>query len=727
MIILQIQAIFDNITIDRIGTFIMMDSKYTPKLFQEKLYSFWEDNNYFKAKISSDKKPFSIILPPPNANGNLHLGHAMFVYEDVMIRYHKMMGYETFWVLGLDHAGIETQFVYEKHLKKQGKSRFDFSREELFKNIWDFVMENKGTIKGQMRQLGFALDWSNEKFTMDEDIVQTVYDTFEHLFHDGLVYRDFKLVNYCTSCGTSFSDLEVNDKETEGLLYYIKFPVKGGGSITIATTRPETYVGDVAVMVHPKDKRYKDLIGKTVLLPLTNREIPIIADEYVDPKFGTGAVKVTPYHDFNDFEVGKRHNLSYHPVIGFDGKMQNTQLTELDGMYVTKARNYLVERLTAEGFLEKTEPHHMVLKVCYRCGTTLQPLPKEQWFINVKSLAKNAVDLVEKDAIKVFPKRFKKQLTTILENFIDWNISRQIVWGIRIPAYKCITKGEWFVSKETPKDCHICHSCTFVQDEDTFDTWFSSAQWPFATLQSVGKEYFDYFYPTTVMETGYDILRAWVARMIMIGYFETKQIPFQNVFLHGMVRDKHGQKMSKSKGNVIDPLLMVDQYGADALRAALVFGTKEGGDVVLSEDKIVGMRNFGNKIWNIGRFIEMNMQVENPKEKLSENAKKEIKLLEKEFSQLEKAYHKHFEKHEFAKAFDETYEFLWHRFADYYIEQLKEEMKNGSMETSEKLKGIYLQTLKMLHPYMPFVTEAVWQSFFGEKTSILDTRFGEKF
>ncbi|HRN70697.1 MAG TPA: class I tRNA ligase family protein, partial [Candidatus Woesebacteria bacterium] len=420
----------------------MMDSKYTPALFQETLYSFWETSNYFKAKISTDKKPFSIILPPPNANGNLHLGHAMFVYEDVMIRYKKMMGFETFWVLGLDHAGIETQFVYEKYLKKQGKSRFDYSREELFKNIWDFVMENKGTIKGQMRKLGFALDWSREKFTMDEDIVQTVYTTFEHLFNDRLVYRDFKLVNYCTSCGTSFSDLEVNDKETDGLLYHIKFPVKGGGEIIIATTRPETYVGDVAVMVNPKDKRYKDVIGKKVILPLINREIPIIADDYVDIKFGTGAVKVTPSHDFNDFEVGKRHTLAYAPIIGFDGKMQNTKLEGLDGLRVKKAREFVVSQLTEKGFLVKIEPHKMVMKVCYRCGTTLEPLPKEQWFIQIKPLAQKAVELVEKDSIKVFPKRFKKQLTTILENFIDWNISRQIVWGIRIPAYKCINQSK---------------------------------------------------------------------------------------------------------------------------------------------------------------------------------------------------------------------------------------------------------------------------------------------
>lgn len=698
-----------------------MDSKYIPDQYQKKLYTFWEKNNYFTAKVDKNKKPFSIILPPPNANGNLHLGHAMFVYEDALIRYHKMMGYETFWVLGLDHAGIETQFVYEKQLKKQGKSRFDYSREDLFKNIWDFVMENKGTIKGQMRQLGFALDWSKEKFTMDEDIVQTVYTTFEHLFNEGLVYRDFRLVNYCTSCGTSFSDLEVNDKETEGLLYHIKFPVKGGGEIIIATTRPETFVGDVAVMVHPKDKRYKEFIGKTVILPLTNREIPIIADEYVDMKFGTGAVKVTPYHDFNDFEIAKKHKLEYPPIIGFDGKMKDTGIPEIDGLYVTKARKYLVDKLTEHGYLVKTEPHHMVLKVCYRCGTVLQPLPKEQWFINVKPLSKKAVELVEKGDIKIFPKRFKKQLESILENFIDWNISRQIVWGIRIPAYKCVKEERWFVSKTSPSECHICHHCKFIQDEDTFDTWFSSAQWPFATLKSVGEDFFNYFYPTTVMETGYDILRAWVARMIMIGFFETKQVPFENVFLHGMVRDKHGLKMSKSKGNVIDPLLMVDQYGADALRAALVFGTKEGGDVVLSEDKIVGMRNFGNKIWNIGRFIEMNSN--QSESKPSKESTKELKQLEKEFSQLEKRYHTHFQKHEFAKAFDETYEFLWHRFADYYIEQLKEEMKNGSMELSEKLKEVYLGSLRMLHPYMPFVTEAVWQSFHGEKESILDSRF----
>lgn len=715
MFILQFQPNFD-INAHTIELYILMDSKFIPSLFEDRLYRFWEEKEYFKAKVSSTKKPFSIILPPPNANGNLHLGHAMFVYEDALIRYNKMMGKETMWLLGLDHAGIETQFVYEKHLKKQGKSRFDYSREELFQNIWEFVMQNKGTIKGQMRKLGFALDWSQEKFTMDEDIVKIVYKTFKDLHDKGLVYRANRLVNYCTNCGTSYSDFEVNDKEVEGKLYYIRFPIKGGGEITIATTRPETYLGDVAVMVNPKDKRYKDLIGKTVVLPIINREIPIIADDYVEMKFGTGAVKVTPNHDFNDFEIAKKNNLNFPPVVGFDGKMQNTGI--LDGLYVKAARQEIVNKLTEAGFMEKITPHPMVLKVCYRCGMTLEPLPKEQWFISVKPLAKKAIELVNEDSVAIHPKKFKKQLIQLLDNFIDWNISRQIVWGIRIPAYECVKEHTWFVSPEKPSKCAICGNCEFIQDEDTFDTWFSSGQWPFATLQSIGEDYYNYFYPTTVMETGYDILRPWVARMIMLGYFETKKVPFENVFLHGMVRDKQGLKMSKSKGNVIDPLLMVNTYGADALRAALVFGTKEGGDVVLSEDKIIGMRNFANKIWNIGRFLEMNKELSS-KSQVTED----MKNLQKEYQQTVKKYHSYFKKYQFAKAFDLSYEFLWHRVADIYIEKLKEELKNGNMEASQLLHDVYFGMLKMLHPYMPFVTEAVWKAFHGDDSSILDTTY----
>jgi valyl-tRNA synthetase len=640
-----------------------------------------------------------------------------------LIRYNKLSGKEVLWMLGLDHAGIETQFVFEKQLKKKGESRFQYDRETLYQMIWDFVMENKHIIKNQMKKLGFALDWSKEKFTMDPDIVKIVYSTFQDLYEKGLVYRGHRLVNYCTSCGTSFSDLEVEDREIEGTLYYISYPLKGGGSITVATTRPETLFGDVAVMVNPKDKRYKDMIGKSALLPLTNREIPVIADTYVDVKFGTGAVKVTPNHDHNDFEVGKRHNLTYPPVIGFNGRMQNTGL--IDGLKVKVAREETIKRLQEAGLLMETKPHHMVVKVCYRCGNTLEPLPKEQWFINVKPLSQKAIELVEKDEIKIVPKRFKKQLIRILANFIDWNISRQIVWGIRIPAYECQKEHNWFVSVEKPHKCQICGSCEPKQDEDTFDTWFSSAQWPFATLQSIstGKEdFFSYFYPTSVMETGYDILRAWVARMIMMGYYRTKKVPFETVFLHGMVRDKHGVKMSKSKGNVINPLEMVEKYGADALRGALVFGTKEGGDVVLSEDKIIGMRNFANKMWNIGRFITMN-ELHDEKKTLSKESQMTMKSLQKEFTQTKKKYHAYVSKYQLAKSFDLMYDFIWHRFADFYIEQLKEELKNGNIETSKLFTEVYTECLKMVHPYMPFVTDAIWKQFKGEESSILESSF----
>ncbi|MBP9690968.1 valine--tRNA ligase [Candidatus Woesebacteria bacterium] len=725
-----------------------MDKNYDYKKHEEELAAFWEAKGYFNGQINPDKKPFSIILPPPNANADLHLGHAMYVYEDVMIRYHKLQGHEVLWLAGADHAGIETQFVYEKHLKKQGKSRFDFDRETLFSDIWEFVMKNRGTMENQLRRLGFALDWSKKQFTMDEGIVKIVHQTFADLHKDGLIYRANRLVNYCTSCGTSFSDLEVVDTDVDGFLYYIQYQLVGeDGAITIATTRPETLFGDVAVMVHPGDKRYASFIGKKVKLPLTSREIPVIADEYVDPKFGTGAVKVTPAHDFNDFEVGKRHHLEEIVVIDFGGKMQGTGI--VDGVYFAKARKLVLEKLEEEGLLEETKEHHMVAQACYRCGTVLQPLPKEQWFLNVKPLREQAIKLVNEGKIKIHPTRFKKELIRILENFIDWNVSRQIVWGIRIPAYRCLASrqrdpsvspqddkaSDWFVSVEKPEKCQICGACKFVQDEDTFDTWFSSGQWPVATLKNLGQEFYDYFYPTTVMETGYDILRAWVSRMIMLGYYATKDVPFEHVFLHGMVRDPKGQKMSKSKGNVINPLDMIEKYGADALRAALIFGTKEGGDVVLSEDKIKAMRNFANKIWNIGRFIQMSntdsheshvkdgsfTSVQDDNES-QDDMVLGIRDLKKEFASVEKQYHQHFKKFEFAKAFDLSYEFLWHRFADYYIEQLKEPMQHGTIEARQEMELVYTRVLKMLHPYMPFVTEAVWQEYYGKESSLFEEK-----
>jgi valyl-tRNA synthetase len=685
-----------------------MDKTYQASQFEESLYRAWEEKGLFTARVNPDKKPFSIILPPPNANGSLHWGHALFVYEDIMIRHHKLNGYETLWQLGLDHAGIETQFVFEKELKKQGKSRFDYDRDTLFQMIWDFVEKNKGTIKGQFRRLGYALDWSSEKYTLEPELVHIVYKTFEKLFNDGLVYRANKLVNYCTFCGTSFSDLEVVDKESVGKLYYVDFPVKEGGVITIATTRPETILGDVAVMVNPKDERYATLVGKHVVLPISNREVPIIADDYVEMEFGTGAVKVTPNHDFNDWEIGKKHNLSFPPIIGMDGKIMNAR-EDLNGLYVKPAREKMIEELTKLNLLKEVKDHPMVLKTCYKCGRTLEPLPLEQWFVKVAPLTKDAVELVNKGEIKVYPQRFEKELNRILENFIDWNISRQNVWGIRIPAYKCKKDGKWFVSIEKPTKC-ICGDNDFEQDTDTFDTWFSSSQWPFTTLKGRGEDFYDYFYPTSVMETGYDILRAWVSRMIMMGYYATKKVPFKAIYLHGMVRDKHGAKMSKSKGNVMDPLLMVDRYGADAFRGALIFEVKEGADIALSEDRIRGMRNFINKIWNIGRFIEMNKPAESSK---VSSANEHIDALKQEFAKINSEYDRYMKALEFSRAFGLMYEFIWHRFADFYIEQLKEELKNGNITVYSAIREVFLESLKLLHPFTPFVTDAIYKQFTG--------------
>lgn len=696
-----------------------MDPKFIPAQVEEKLSSFWEKNGYFTANVNKDKKPFSIILPPPNANGLLHLGHAMYVYQDIMIRYYKLLGYETLWLPGTDHAGIETQYVFEKHLQKQGKSRFDYDRDTLFQMIWEFVSQSQGNIQRQLRRLGFALDWSKEKYTMDQDIVVIVHETFKKLFDAELLYRSERLVNYCTKCGTSFSDLEVTDKDVEGVLYYIRFPLKESGYITIATTRPETLVGDVAVMVHPDDERYKNFIGKHVVLPIVNREVPIIADEYVDQEFGTGAVKVTPAHDHNDFEIVKKHRLRFPPIIGFDGKMQNTGV--IDGLRVKTAREEVIKRLEELKLLEKTKPHKMVVKTCYKCGTVLEPLPLEQWYIKVKPLTEKAVELIKKKDIKVHPKRFEKRAIQILENFIDWNISRQNVWGIRIPAYYCKSGKKWFVALEKPKQCTICQGDDFEQDPDIFDTWFSSAQWPFATLKTNGsEEFFNYFYPTSVMETGYDILRAWVVRMIMIGYFVTKQVPFKSVFLHGMVRDKKGQKMSKSKGNVIDPIEMIDTYGADALRGALIFGTAEGNDTALSEEKIIGMRNFANKVWNVGRFLYINEKnVHRSSFIVHRNIDKLLKELEQEFEEKKKEHARCMKAYKFSLAFNGVYEFVWHRYADYYIEQLKESLKDGNIRVLDAFKQVFFENLKMLHPFMPFVTEAVWKVFHGEESSII--------
>jgi len=736
-----------------------MESKYLHALFEEKLSSFWESKGYFKGVVDKSKKPFCIICPPPNANADLHLGHAMMVYEDIMIRYRKMQGDNTLWLYGTDHAGIETQFVFEKHLQKEGKSRFDYERPVLFQMIFDFVAKNKNIMQEQLKKLGFGLDYDNSKFPMDKDIVKIVHSTFKKLFDDGLTYRAKKLVNYCISCGTSFSDLEVDYAERETTLWTIRYPViEGGGSITVATTRPETLLGDTAIAVNPKDKRYKKFIGSYALVPLIGRQIPIIGDDEVDMKFGTGAVKVTPAHDHNDWEMGQKHSLLHIQVIGTDGKMTK-DAGEYTGLTISKAREAVLLSLKEKGLLIEEKKHIHRVGRCYRCKRVIEPLPKEQWFISIKPLAKRAIEAVKKEEVKIYPKRFKKELIRILDNFIDWNISRQIVWGIRIPAYKCDKISNeicrnvngWFVATEKPEKCPHCQSPLFHQDEDTFDTWFSSGQWPFVTLMTSGDEMYNYFYPTSVMETGYDILRAWVARMLMLGLYVTNKVPFETIFLHGLVRDKKGQKMSKSKGNVVNPLEIIKTYGADVLRASLVFETKEGSDVVLTDEKIIGMRNFGNKLWNIGRFIYMNRShsssrteqqigTNSVRDLASETSEKHALLdfsppkadrndaekvllkLEKEFEGVKKKYHANMDGYRFGQVLGDLYAFVWHKFADIYIEELKDELKGGNIEVKQKLEAVFLESISLLHPFIPFETEALWQVFKGEKESILQQK-----
>lgn len=698
-----------------------MDKAYDHKKVEDKIYKMWEEGDYFSAEIKKGKKPFSIILPPPNANAPLHFGHAMYVIEDILIRFHRMLGTPTLWVSGADHAGFETQFVFEKHLQKEGKSRADYDRDTLYRMIWDFVQKNRMGMEKQLRKLGFSLDWSRNKFTLDEDIVAIVYKTFKKMYDDGLIYRGERLVNYCTYCGTSFSDLEVNHKEQKDPLYYIRY-----GPLIIATVRPETKFGDTAVAVNPKDKRYQKYIGKTLEIDtlLGKKKLKVIADDAIDPNFGTGAAKVTPAHDEKDFEMGKRHNLEIVKVIDFDGR-----LTDVTGPYkglrVKEARRKVAQDMEKKGLLEKVDEDYVhTIETCYKCGTTIEPMLLPQWFIKMEPLAKPAIGAVKNGKIKIFPKRFEKIYFQFLENIRDWNISRQIVWGIRIPAYRCQNSklktknsdGEWFISIEPPKKCEICGKCKFEQDPDTFDTWFSSSQWPFATLQTTKPGDFEYFYPTSVMETGYDILRWWVARMVMVGLYIADNVPFENVVLHGLVNDPLGKKMSKSKGNIVDPLELVEQYGADAVRFALVFGTALGNDQALSYPKLDASRKFTNKLWNIARFIEMN-KTNSEKLITSSSTKELLNIVQDEtdmdwINKTEKLagdITQDLQKYNFNFAAEKLYEFIWHQFADIYIEDVKKRIDKNSYRI---LTSLYLILIKLLHPIMPFVTEEIYQRLF---------------
>ena len=676
-----------------------MDKVYSHQKYESEIYRLWENSGAFTPRVDKKKKPFTIIMPPPNASDPLHIGHAREVAtQDILIRYHRMKGEPTLWLPGADHAGIETQYVFEKKLAKEGKSRFDYSRETLYKMIWDYVMQNKKTMEGQLRVLGASCDWTRNRFTLDPDIIEIVYKTFKKLYDDGLVYRGERIVNYCPRCGTAYSQLEIDALERNDNLYYLNY-----GPVTIATTRPETIFADVAVAVNPKDERYKKLLGKTAVLPLVNRELPIIADGLVDVEFGTGALKITPGHDATDFEIGQKHKLATVSVIDEKGRMINTPQKYI-GMKAGEAREAVVKDLYAAKKIKKIETIKHLVAVCYRDKGLIEPLVSTQWFIKVKPLAKRALLAVNKAEVKFTAEKFSKIAKHWLKNLRDWNISRQIVWGIRIPAWRCEKCLEWTITEgDQPAKCSSCGNANLKQDTDTFDTWFSSGQWPFATLQTLEPGDFSYFYPTSVMNPAYDILPFWVIRMIMLGLYAAGEVPFKEVLIHGLVRDKDGQKISKSKGNVIDPNEMVQKYGADALRVASIWGSLIENDNSLSEDSVRGQRNFANKIWNIGRFVFL--EPKNKKGKRNEDDR----IILKQLKTTTKRVTKLLDKYRINEATQVLYEFVWHKFADVYIEKAK----SRRLEAQRTLDYVLQESLKLLHPFAPFVTETIWQESKG--------------
>ncbi len=686
--------------------------QYNAKEVEDKIYQLWEKSGFFNPDNlpARHKKPFTIIMPPANANGNLHAGHALVMtIEDIMTRYKRMNGFKALWLPGLDHAGFETQVVYEKKLEKEGKSRFQIPPEQLYKEIMDFTLANKTNIESQTRKMGASCDWSREKFTLDADIVKTVYNTFEKLYKDGLIYRGKKIINWCPKHQTSLSDLETNDTEKVDKFYYLKY-----GPFTIATSRPETKFGDKYVVMHPKDKRYKDYKdGQKIELEWINGPITatIVKDDVIDMEFGTGVMTITPWHDAVDFGIAERHNLEKEQIIDFYGKLLPIA-GEFAGMKITEARQLIIDKLQSKGLVEKVEENYKhIVKTCYKCNASIEPQIKEQWFLKMKPLAEPAIKAIEKNQIKFMPEHYKKISLHWLKNIIDWNISRQIVWGIPIPAKTCEKCGEIYV--DINNKINVCKKCggSLKKDPDTFDTWFSSGQWPYATLGFPKSKDFKTFYPTDVMETAGEIIFFWVARMIMFGLYNTKKIPFKNVYLHGLVLDAKGQKMSKSKGNVINPLDLTDKYGTDALRIGLVVGNTPGTSLALDENKIKGYRNFATKVWNASRFVLMNLEgyKENSKVSLDAKDKKTLKDFQKEVKEITKEM----DSFRFYTAAEKIYHYFWHTFCDKIIEEQK--TKLYGTDAKEKAKAQYLlmtilvESLKLLHPFMPFITEEIYQ------------------
>jgi valyl-tRNA synthetase len=676
---------------------------YDPNQYEPTIYAMWETANAFAP--TGKGEPYSIVMPPPNANGNLHLGHALMgALEDILIRYYRMKGRDVAYIPGADHAGFETWVVYERALEKEGKSRFDFSREQLYSQVWNFVEQHRGNMELQLRALGVSASWNDLVFTLDEKVIKTVYGTFKRLWDDKLIYRGERIVNYCTVHQTSFADIEVEHKNEKSKLWKIAYPTMDKiGEIIIATTRPETMFGDTAIAVHPDDERYKKLIGTRVMLPLTNREIPIVADEYVDPAYGTGAVKITPAHDPNDFEVGERHDLERIQVIDFDGKMINTP-PEFLGLDTETARKRTLAALQAAELLRGEEAIEHAVGHCYKCGSVIQPLVKDQWFLKVKPLAMRAKKAIEESDITFSPVTRKQVLTQYYDNLHDWNLSRQIPWGIPIPAFQNVDNpDDWIFDDRVDEPTIVVNGTTYKREEDTFDTWFSSGQWPFITTDYLENGPLARFYPNSVMETGHDILYAWVAKMIMLGLYVTDKIPFKHVYLHGMVLDEKGQKMSKSKGNVINPMELVSEYGSDALRLGITAARSPGLNQAFSVSKVIAGRNFCNKLWNIARFIEGKLgegkygQVPTPKSLADHWIIRELNNAAADLDQQ-------MENYRFAEAGEIIYHTIWDNVADWFVEASKTE------NNPEMLAWVLDTSLKLAHPFAPFVTETIWQS-----------------
>ncbi len=699
--------------------------QYDPKDVEDRIYKFWLDGKYFHAKCDPDKKPYTIVIPPPNITGQLHMGHALDnTLQDILIRYRRMQGYDALWLPGTDHASIATEAKIVEAMRKEGITKEDIGREGFLKRAWEWKEKFGGRIIEQLKKMGSSCDWDRERFTMDEGCSKAVKEVFVNLYNKGLIYRGERIVNWCPHCLTSISDAEVEYEDQAGHFWHLRYPFKdGSGYLELATTRPETMLGDTAVAVNPNDERYKDIVGKTLILPIVHREIPVIADDYVEMDFGTGCVKITPAHDPNDFEVGLRHNLEVIDTFTDDAHIK-PEWGKYAGMDRMEARKAIVEDLEKEGAIVKIEDYSHNVGVCYRCHSSIEPKVSKQWFVKMEPLAKPAIDCVKNGEVKFVPERFDKTYYHWMENIKDWCISRQLWWGHRIPAWYCDECGEVVVSKETPTVCPKCGCNHLTQDPDTLDTWFSSALWPFSTLGWPDKTpELAHYFPTSTLVTGYDIIFFWVARMIFSSVENMHERPFDTVFIHGIVRDAQGRKMSKSLGNGIDPLIVIDEYGADALRFTLATGNSPGNDMRFSDEKVGASRNFANKLWNAARFILMNLGEDEKAPHIPDELALEDKWLLSLFNKLTKEVTDNLDKFELGIAVQKLYDFIWDVFCDWYIEISKIRLNSGDEKAAQTARDmlVYIMsnTLKLLHPFMPFITEEIWQTLPHEGESIM--------